>query len=68
MRALNVPAAGEQPQLSELPTPAVADGTVLIRVKAAALNPADLGFQAGAVDALVDSSFPSSPAGMWPGS
>jgi NADPH:quinone reductase-like Zn-dependent oxidoreductase len=32
MRALHVPAAGAQPQLSELPIPQVADGTVLVRV------------------------------------
>jgi NADPH:quinone reductase-like Zn-dependent oxidoreductase len=34
---------------------------VRIGIKAAALNPADLGFQAGAVDALVDSFFPVIP-------
>jgi NADPH:quinone reductase-like Zn-dependent oxidoreductase len=34
---------------------------IRIRIKAAALNPADLGFQAGAVDALVDSFFPVIP-------
>jgi NADPH:quinone reductase-like Zn-dependent oxidoreductase len=34
---------------------------VRIRIKATALNPADLGFQAGAVDALVDSFFPVIP-------
>jgi NADPH:quinone reductase-like Zn-dependent oxidoreductase len=43
MRALHVPAAGEKPQLGEVPTPAAADGTILIRVKAAALNPIDNG-------------------------
>jgi NADPH:quinone reductase-like Zn-dependent oxidoreductase len=47
MRALNVPAAGEQPQLSELPTPQATDGTVLVRVKAAGLNPIDNGVAAG---------------------
>jgi len=41
MKALNVPAAGEQPVVSDLPVPEVAEGTVLVRVKAAGLNPAD---------------------------
>ncbi|MDQ1601421.1 MAG: hypothetical protein QOD68_2895, partial [Actinomycetota bacterium] len=41
MRALHVPAAGEAPQLSDLPVPEVTDGTVLIRVKAAGLNAFD---------------------------
>ena len=47
MRALNVPAAGEQPQLSELPTPEATEGTVVIRVKAAGLNPIDNAVAAG---------------------
>jgi NADPH:quinone reductase-like Zn-dependent oxidoreductase len=47
MRALHVPAAGEQPQLSDLPTPEAAEGTVLVRVKAAGLNPIDNGVAAG---------------------
>jgi NADPH:quinone reductase-like Zn-dependent oxidoreductase len=34
---------------------------VLVRIEAAALNPADLGFQAGYADALVDSLFPVTP-------
>ncbi|MFI5842988.1 NADP-dependent oxidoreductase [Catenuloplanes sp. NPDC051500] len=41
MRALHIPAAGEKPQLGEIPVPAVTDGTVLIRVRAAGLNPMD---------------------------
>ena len=47
MRALHVSAAGEQPQLGELPTPAPAEGTVLVRVKAAGLNPIDNAIAAG---------------------
>ena len=47
MRALHVPAAGEQPQLGELPMPQPAEGTVVIRVKAAGLNPIDNAIAAG---------------------
>ena len=47
MRAVHVPAAGEQPQLGELPQPTVTEGTVLIRVKAAGLNPIDNAIAAG---------------------
>ena len=47
MRALNVPAAGEQAQLSELPTPEATEGTVVIRVKVAGLNPIDNAVAAG---------------------
>ena len=37
MRALHVPAAGAEIQLGEVSTPQVAEGTVLVRVKAATL-------------------------------
>jgi len=51
MRALHVLAAGDQPSLGEIDVPDVTDGTVLIRVKAAGLNPIDNilagGFMAG---------------------
>jgi NADPH:quinone reductase-like Zn-dependent oxidoreductase len=49
MRAVHIPAAGAQPQLGELPKPTVADGTVLIRVEAAGLNPIDNAIVAGMV-------------------
>jgi NADPH:quinone reductase-like Zn-dependent oxidoreductase len=48
-------------EIVETPEPKMFADQVRIRVKAAALNPADLGFQAGAVDALVDSVFPVTP-------
>jgi NADPH:quinone reductase-like Zn-dependent oxidoreductase len=47
MRALHVPAAGEQPQISDIPTPEPTEGTVLVRVKAAGLNPIDNAVAAG---------------------
>jgi NADPH:quinone reductase-like Zn-dependent oxidoreductase len=48
-------------EVIEVPKPKMFADQVRIRIKAAALNPADLGFQAGAVDALVDSLFPVIP-------
>jgi NADPH:quinone reductase-like Zn-dependent oxidoreductase len=47
MRALHVPAAGEQPTLADLPTPEATEGTVVIQVKAAGLNPIDNGVAYG---------------------
>jgi NADPH:quinone reductase-like Zn-dependent oxidoreductase len=47
MRALHVPAEGQQPQLGELPVPEATEGTVVIRVKAAGLNPIDNAVAAG---------------------
>ena len=50
MRALHVPAAGQQPQLSDLPVPDVTEGHVVIRVKAAGLNGFDNAVAAGMLD------------------
>jgi NADPH:quinone reductase-like Zn-dependent oxidoreductase len=51
MRALHVLAAGDQPSLGDIDVPDVTDDTVLVRVKAAGLNPIDNilagGFMAG---------------------
>ena len=47
MRALHVPAAGDQPQVGDLPTPEATEGTVVIQVKAAGLNPIDNAVAAG---------------------
>lgn len=58
MRALHVPAAGEQPQLSELPTPEVTEGTVLIRVKAAGLNAFDNAVAAGMLAGMLPHEYP----------
>lgn len=58
MRALHVPAAGEQPQLSELPVPAVTDGAVLIKVKAAGLNAIDNGIAGGVMAGMIPHEYP----------
>jgi NADPH:quinone reductase-like Zn-dependent oxidoreductase len=58
MRAVHVPAAGEKPQIGELPLPVVIDGSVLIRVKAAALNPIDNAIAAGYLTAMLPHEYP----------
>jgi NADPH:quinone reductase-like Zn-dependent oxidoreductase len=58
MRALHVPAAGERPQLSDLPVPEVTDGTVLVRVKAAGLNALDNALVAGMLAQMMPHEYP----------
>jgi NADPH:quinone reductase-like Zn-dependent oxidoreductase len=58
MRALNVPAAGEQPRLSEVPTPEAGPGQVLIRVKAAGLNALDNALAAGMLAGMMAHEYP----------
>ena len=58
MRALHVPAAGERPQLSDLPVPEVTEGTVLIRVKAAGLNAFDNAVAAGMLTEMLPHEYP----------
>ncbi|MCX4564439.1 NADP-dependent oxidoreductase [Streptomyces phaeochromogenes] len=48
-------------EVVDVPDPKMFSDLVLVRIEAAALNPADLGFQSGAVDSLVDSFFPVIP-------
>ncbi|RSN01276.1 alcohol dehydrogenase [Streptomyces sp. WAC 01325] len=48
-------------ELAELPEPKTHVDSVLVRVKAAALNPADLALQAGALDGGVETYFPVIP-------
>ncbi|OON74195.1 zinc-binding dehydrogenase [Streptomyces tsukubensis] len=59
----------EGPELTELPTPKIAPGEVLVRVKAAGVNPADwkvaaLGALAGSgkLSVVVDRAFPPAEA------
>jgi NADPH2:quinone reductase len=58
MRALHVPAAGEQPRLSDLPVPTPGEGEVLVRVKAAGLNPFDNAVGAGMMAAMMPHEYP----------
>lgn len=47
VRALRLPAWGSTPELADAPEPEAAPGSSLVRVGAAALNPADLAIAAG---------------------
>jgi NADPH:quinone reductase-like Zn-dependent oxidoreductase len=58
MRALHVPAAGDQPTIGDLPVPEPGEGEVLIRVKAAGLNPIDNLLAAGAMSAMIPHEYP----------
>jgi NADPH:quinone reductase-like Zn-dependent oxidoreductase len=58
MRALYVPAAGEQPRLSDLPVPTPGEGQVLIRVKAAGLNAIDNALAAGMMAGMLEHAYP----------
>jgi hypothetical protein len=58
MRALRVPADGAPPTLGDLPTPHVAPGQVLIKVKAAGLNPFDNMIAAGTLAGMVPHEYP----------
>ncbi|MFI1852934.1 NADP-dependent oxidoreductase [Streptomyces sp. NPDC020480] len=48
-------------EVTDVPDPKMFADLVLVRIEAAALNPADLGFQSGAVDPVVDFFFPVIP-------
>ena len=48
-------------ELVELPEPKLAQSSVLVQVKAAGLNPADIGMQAGTADGIIDAWFPVIP-------
>jgi NADPH:quinone reductase-like Zn-dependent oxidoreductase len=48
-------------ELADVPDPKLAQNSVLIRVKAAALNPADLALQAGLGASIMDAWFPVIP-------
>jgi NADPH:quinone reductase-like Zn-dependent oxidoreductase len=58
MRALHVPTAGAHPVLGDLPIPEVPPGQVLIKVKAAGLNPFDNMIAAGMLAGMVPHEYP----------
>lgn len=58
MKAWHVTAAGEQPQLAELPVPEVSEGSMLVRVKAAGLNPLDNALAAGMMAQMMPHEYP----------
>ena len=58
MRALLVPAAGDSPAITDIPTPEVTEGSVLVRVRAAALNPIDNAIAAGMLAQMLPHEYP----------
>jgi NADPH:quinone reductase-like Zn-dependent oxidoreductase len=58
MRALLVPAAGDSPAITDIPTPEVTEGSVLVRVRAAALNPIDNAIAAGMLSQMLPHEYP----------
>jgi NADPH:quinone reductase-like Zn-dependent oxidoreductase len=58
MRALSLPASGKEPTLAELPVPTPGAGEVLLRVRAAALNPLDNHIVAGALEQMFEHRYP----------
>lgn len=58
MRALNIPTAGGQAEISDLPVPESAEGTVLIRVKAASLNAVDNVLASGTMAKMLPHHYP----------
>jgi NADPH:quinone reductase-like Zn-dependent oxidoreductase len=58
MRAWNVPRAGAEVWLSDLPVPEVTEGTMLVRVRAAALNAIDSALAARTMAQMIPHRYP----------
>jgi NADPH:quinone reductase-like Zn-dependent oxidoreductase len=58
MRAWNVPRAGAEVRLPDLPVPEVTEGTVLVKAQAAALNPVDNALAAGTMAQMIPRQYP----------
>lgn len=58
MRAVIIDGYGESPRLAQVPTPETNAGQILIRVRAAGMNPMDHAIAAGAWKAMMPATFP----------
>lgn len=58
MRALSLSASGEPPTITELPVPTPGPGEVLLRVRAAGLNPLDNHIAAGMLEQMFEHRYP----------
>jgi NADPH:quinone reductase-like Zn-dependent oxidoreductase len=58
VKALNIPAAGKDPVVSYLPVPEVAEDAVLVKVRAAGLNPLDNALAAGMMAGMLPHQYP----------
>lgn len=58
MRAVVIPGFGAEPELVDLPAPAVGPGDVLVRIHAAGMNPFDWKVAEGALRGVVEHRFP----------
>ncbi|MBQ0987145.1 NADP-dependent oxidoreductase [Streptomyces sp. F63] len=61
MKAVTINSYGETPKLTEAPDPKVGPDSVLIRVKAAGVNPVDWKVTAGYLDPVLQTNFPLIP-------
>ena len=63
MRAITYSRYGDSDvlELTEQPTPKVGPDSVLVRVRAASVNPVDWKVRAGYLDAIMDVTFPAVP-------
>jgi NADPH:quinone reductase-like Zn-dependent oxidoreductase len=61
MKAVTITAYGETPQITDQPDPKVGPDTVLVRVKAAGVNPVDWKIAAGYLDPVMYVHFPLVP-------
>ena len=58
MRAVVIPGFGREPELADVPAPEIGPGDVLVRVRAAGMNPFDWKVADGALKGVVEHAFP----------